>query len=370
MQNETRQPNTEQPKRRLSAHRVIWFLVFLLLVGLTLYAITCRSDDFSKEKLGAMLRGASPFWIVCAFLCMFGFILFEAISLRHLTTFLGHKRSFWRNTIYSSADIYFSAITPSATGGQPASAVFMLGDKIPGAVTTMVLLLNVMLYTVSLLVVGILCFLFCPAAYFSFSFPSRVLIVAGFLIQTLFVAALLLLILKEKIILRVAGAGLTLLHRLHLLKDVEKRRESLHHMAEEYRECIHTFRNGKGVVFRVFLLNMMQRLCNIGVTLCIFLAIGGSPEQIREVLVTQGFVVLGANAVPIPGAVGVSDGLFLDGFRELIPDTACVEFLSRGISFYVCLLFCGSIFLIATVGNAMRKRREHRGEHRKTDEKA
>lgn len=357
MQNEKRQPNTEQPKRRKSSHRVIWFLIFLLLAGLTLYAITCRSDDFSKEKLSAMLRGADMRWIVAAFLCMLGFVLFEALSLRHLTAFLGHKRSFWRNTIYSSADIYFSAITPSATGGQPASAVFMLGDKIPGAVTTMVLLLNVMLYTVSLLVVGILCFALYPTAFFSFSFPSQALIIAGFLIQTLFVAALLLLILKEKIILRVAGAGLTLLHKLHLMRDVDKRRESLHHMAEEYRECIRTFRNGKGVVFRVFLLNMMQRLCNIGVTLCVYFAIGGSAAQTREVLVTQGFVVLGANAVPIPGAVGVSDGLFLDGFRELIPDTACVEFLSRGISFYVCLLFCGLLFLIATVGNAMRKRR-------------
>lgn len=358
MQNETRQPNTEQPKRRKVSHRVIWFLVFLLLAGLTLYAIICRTEDFSSQRMLAMLRGASPFWIACAFLCMLGFILFEALSLRHLAAFLGHKRSFWRNTVYSSADIYFSAITPSATGGQPASALFMLRDKIPGAVTTMVLLLNIMLYTISLLVMGVLCFALCPGAFFSFSGPSRILILVGFLIQALFVVALLLLILKEKIILRVANAGLTLLHRLHLMRNVEKRRESLHHMAEEYRECIHAFRNGKGVVFRVFLLNMLQRFCNIGVTLCVFLAIGGSPVLAREILVTQGFVVLGSNAVPIPGAVGVSDGLFLDGFRDLMPNTPCAELLSRGISFYVCLLFCGLLFLIATVGNTMRKRRK------------
>lgn len=356
MENEKRQPNTGKPTRRTLSHRVIWFLVFLLLAGLTLYAIICRTEDFSSRQMVEMLRNASPFWIACAFLCMLGFILFEAMSLQHLTSFLGQKRSFWRNTVYSSADIYFSAITPSATGGQPASAVFMLRDQIPGAVTTMVLLLNVMLYTVSLLVVGVLCVVLCPAAFFSFSRPSQVLILAGFLIQTLFVVALLLLILKEKIILRVAGAGLTLLHRLHLLRNVEKRRESLHRMAEEYRECLRTFRNGKGVVFRVFLLNLMQRFCNIGVSLCVFFAIGGSPERTLEVLVTQGFVVLGSNAVPIPGAVGVADGLFLDGFRGLMPNTPCAELLARGISFYVCLLLCGSLTLIATVAHALRKR--------------
>ena len=362
MPNEKRQPNTERPTRRVSPHRVIWFLIFLLLVGLTLYAIICRTEDFSSRQMTAMLREASPFWIACAILCMLGFVLFEAMSLRRLAAFLGHKRSLWRNTVYSSADIYFSAITPSATGGQPASAVLMLRDKIPGAVTTMALLLNIMLYTVSLLVVGILCFLVCPAAFFSFSRPSRILILAGFLFQTLFVVALLLLILKEKIIQRLAGAVLTLLHRLHLLRDVEKRRESLHRMAEEYRECLRAFRNGKGVVFRVFLLNLLQRFCNIGVSLCVFLAIGGSPAQAREVLVTQGFVVLGANAVPIPGAVGVSDGLFLDGFRGLMPDTPCAELLSRGISFYACLLLCALLFLFATLGHAMRKRRLQKKE--------
>ena len=357
MPNEKRQPNTERPTRRVSPHRVIWFLIFLLLAGLTLYAIICRTEDFSSQRMVEMLRGASPFWIACAFLCMLGFVLFEAMSLRSLTGFLGHKRSFWRNTVYSSADIYFSAITPSATGGQPASAVFMLRDQIPGAVTTMVLLLNIMLYTVSLLVVGILCFLLCPAVFFSFSRPSRILILAGFLFQALFVVALLLLILKEKIILRLAGWGLKILHKLHLLRDVEKRQESLHRMAEEYRECLRTFQKGKGVVFRAFLLNLLQRLCNIGVSLCVFLAIGGSPELAMEVLVTQGFVVLGSNAVPIPGAVGVADGLFLDGFRGLMPNPPCADLLSRGISFYVCLLFCGSLTLIATVGNLLRKRR-------------
>lgn len=362
MSNEKRQPNTERPPRRISPHRVIWFLIFLLLVGLTLYAIICRTEDFSSRQMTAMLREASPFWIACAVLCMLGFVLFEAMSLRRLAAFLGHKRSLWRNTVYSSADIYFSAITPSATGGQPASAVFMLRDKIPGAVTTMVLLLNIMLYTVSLLVVGILCFLFCPAAYFSFSRPSRILILAGFLFQALLVAALLLLILKEKIIQRLAGWGLNLLHKLHLLKDVERRQESLRRMAEEYRECLRAFRKGKIVVLRAFLLNMMQRLCNIGVSLCVFLAIGGSSERVREVLATQGFVVLGSNAVPIPGAVGVADGLFLDGFRGLMPHTPCADLLSRGISFYVCLLFCGAVSLIATVGNVLRKRKKAKKE--------
>ena len=344
--------------RRKLIRRLFWFFLFMLLVVLTLRALTHGPHGLSPAQLLELLRSASPLWIAAAFLCMLGFILFEALSLRSLAIFLGNRRSLWRNTVYSAADIYFSAITPSATGGQPASAVFMMRDGMPGAVTTMCLLLNILLYTVSTLVVGVLCFVIYPSAFFAFPTFSRVLILLGVAVQVLLLTGLLLLILREGIILRISNAVLSLLHRLHLLKNVEARRESLHRMAEEYRTCIRAFRGGNFVVFRAFLLNLLQRFCNIAVTLCVYLAVGGSPALSREILVTQGFVVLGASAVPIPGAVGVSDFLFLAGFHELIPDTVGVELLSRGISFYVCLLLCGLIVLLVTILDAIRKRRK------------
>lgn len=338
--------------------RLLWLLVFLVLVALTLYAVICGAEDFSAKRLGTLLKTASPVWLVAAVLCMLGFVLFEGLSLRRLEAFFGCKRPVRRNLIYSAADVYFSAITPSATGGQPASAVLMIRDGIPAAVTTMCLLLNLMLYMAALLVIGLLCFILKPAAFLHFSLPSKALILSGFVLQTLFAAGLLLLVLKEKIILKLVGWGLRLLHRLHLIKNIEKRQEALHRMAEEYRACIRAFRGDKGVVVRVLLLNLLQRLCNIGVTVCVFLAVGGEPSDAFTVLLLQGYVLLGAHAIPIPGAVGVTDYLFLDGFKHLVPDTACVELLSRGISFYICLLLCGGAVLLSSFLHALKKRKE------------
>ncbi len=346
-------------KKKPARHtRLLWLLLFLALVALTLYTVMSGSDDFSAERMLALLQNASPLWLIAAVLCMLGFVLFEGLSLRHLESFFGHKRPVRRNLIYSAADVYFSAITPSATGGQPASAVLMIRDGIPAAVTTMCLLVNVMLYTVAVLVIGLLCFLVKPALFLHFSLPSKLLILSGFCVQSLFVAGLLLLVLKEKIILKLAGWGLKLLHKLHLIKNIEKKQESLHRMAEEYRSCIRAFRGGKGVVARVLLLNLLQRLCNVGVTVCVFLAVGGAVSDAFIVLIVQGYVLLGAQAIPVPGAVGVTDYLFLDGFRELIPDTACVELLSRGISFYLCLLLCGGAVLLSSFLRALKNKRK------------
>lgn len=349
-----------EPKKPKNHSRLLWFILFLILAALTLRALTVGTEDFSVAKMKELVANANPLWVLLALGCVAGFIFTEAWSLRLLERFFGHARSMRRNTVYSAADIYFSAITPSATGGQPASAVFMLRDGIPAAVTTMALLLNIMLYTASILVVALLCFLIAPGVFFAFGLPSRVLIVLGICLQALFATGLFLLVIREKLITGLAGFFLRLGHRLHLVRNIERRQEALHRMADEYRECIHAFRGGLGVVLKSFALNVLQRFCNIGVTLCVFMAIGGSFASAPEVLVTQGFVVLGSNAIPIPGAVGVADYLFLDGFEGLVADVTCVELLSRGLSFYACLIFSGAIILLALLADAVRRHRRRK----------
>ena len=51
------------------------------------------------------------------------------------------------------------------------------------------------------------------------------------------------------------------------------------------------------------------------------------------------------NSVPIPGAVGAADYLFIDGFGGILKDPVSIELLSRGISFYCCIIICGIITL-------------------------
>ena len=91
---------------------------------------------------------------------MLGFILFEGFALVVLRRAFGYRRGVWSGYIYSASDIYFSAITPSATGGQPASAYFMIKDGVPGMVVTVTLVANLFMYTLSIIAIGFVCFFF------------------------------------------------------------------------------------------------------------------------------------------------------------------------------------------------------------------
>ena len=161
--------------------RVLWSLIFLALIVITIYTITSQSKSFSVEGFADFLSEANPFWLGIAFLCMLGFVFFEGMAVRTLSNMFGYKRNIRKNFVYASADIYFSAITPSASGGQPASALFMIGDGIPTTVTTIVLLINLTLYAFTLILQGLVCLFLGAGNLENFDGFSIVLIIFGLL---------------------------------------------------------------------------------------------------------------------------------------------------------------------------------------------
>ena len=116
--------------------RRIWSLLFFALAVLTVWAVISQSENFSFTQFRDTLSNSSAAWMIAAVVSMLGFILFEGMAVLCIIKAFGYKRNFGRGFLYSAADIYFSSITPSATGGQPASAYFMMQDGIPGAVVT------------------------------------------------------------------------------------------------------------------------------------------------------------------------------------------------------------------------------------------
>lgn len=347
---------TEKQKKSGRAGKIVWLLLFIVLVAATIFVIT-RNKDFSFDNFMKTIRNANPFFIAGAFLCMAGFVVFEALALRHLERFFHSPKSVPKNIVYSAADIYFSAITPSATGGQPASAMFMIKDGLSPATTTLCLMLNLSLYMISIVVIGIVCLAVHPALLLNFAPVSRGFIIAGLFVQSVLVAGILLMALKDKWILSICDFFLRFLHKIHLVKNLESKRQRLANLAAEYRTCLNVVKGHWKVLIVTFLLNLLQRLSNIGVSVFIFLAVGGDPAKTVDAFLTSSLVVVGSNSVPIPGAVGVTDALFIDGFSSLISNTVSVELLSRTVSFYICIFVCGTITLLATIRNAFRKKR-------------
>ncbi len=339
--------------------RILWSALFVLIAGASVFVIISQSRTFTLETFLDYLQRFSPGWIACAFAAMLGFIYFEGEAVSSLVRSFGCPVGRSRSLVYSASDLYFSAITPSATGGQPMCAYFMVKDGVPPLVATVALIANLAMYTAAIILIGAATLLAHPAVFLTFGTVSRLLIVLGFMVQAGLLIFFVLLLFHSRLMSRICSGVLWLLCRLKLLRHEERRRASLEKHMSDYALYAGMIKEHRAALGRAFILNLLQRLSLITVPFFLYLASGGSARIASRVWAVQCCTILGSNIVPIPGAMGVSDYIMLDGLADLIParDVVDFELLSRGVSFYVLVLLCGAVTLAAYL-NVRRKSKD------------
>ena len=340
----------------------MWSVLFVLIAAATIWAVLSQSRSFSLRSFLSYASGASKPWLAMALLSMLGFIVFEGEALVVICRAFGCPVSRGRAFVYSASDIYVSAITPSASGGQPACAWFMIKDGIPGMVAAVVLLANLSMYALSILVLGLITLLVRPGVFLSFGLLSRVLVISGYLVQSALAAFFVMLLLKGDLLHNICRTALHFLCKIRVLKQEEEKQRGLDRRMEEYAAHARMIKEHKRAMVKAFFFNMLQRASVISVPFFVFLASGGEPARSGDIWAVQCYTVIGSNAVPIPGAMGVSDYIMLDGFGKVISYQNAVNFelLSRSLSFYVCVALCGITALIKYLHQRKLERKNDR----------
>ena len=162
-------------------NKIICFIVTLILAVFTIYAVF-SGGGISVEELVACVKASSWQGLALAVLSMLGFIYFEGEAIRVIVAHMGYPAKRSHGFLYSAADVYFSAITPSASGGQPASAFFMMRDGMPGAAVMTALLVNLIMYTLAVVTIGLVDVILFPKIFLNFTWVGKLLIIGGGLI--------------------------------------------------------------------------------------------------------------------------------------------------------------------------------------------
>lgn len=339
--------------------KLFWSLFSLGLAALSIWAVMSQSKKWSLADIVDSLRQADPLWLLAAIVCTVLFVVLEGVALSVLLKGIGYGQPFSHCMLYSTSDIYFSAITPSATGGQPASAYFMVKDGVPAGAATVTLLVNLILYTVSLIILGLISVIFWPGLFFGLGTVSRILIALGFVIQVGLTILFFLLLGKGPTVFKLLRRFVRFLHGKKLIHRLEHRLKKLDTAQEEYETCAKIMKGKSGVFLRALVWNTLQRGLQLAVPMCIYLALGGEAKHAGVLFASQCLVVLGYAPVPIPGAMGVADYLMLDAFSCLsfiaIEEAIRLEMLSRGLMFYLCVATSGILTLL---GYMLLKKKE------------
>ena len=336
---------------------IVWSGIAILLAVGSIGAVLAYSRELKVSDIIQFFRSSDPGWMTLAVCCSVAYIFFEAEALRRLLKDTGYRKNFGHTLTYSAADIYCAAITPSATGGQPVCAWFMVRDGIPIGVVTAILLAFLIMHTLATVAIGLVSLLVRPGVFLGFSIVSRIFIVLGYVTLTGLGIFFLVLTRLENWIYRTGCRLIDWLAKKKLIKRTQYWRDWYKGIIDDYGSSFKMMysKGGGRTWIAIFVLNLLQRLAQQSVSSLVYLATGGERSKVLTVFVSQVFTAIGSMCVPVPGGSGVADFLLIDGLREIMDKQSAVqlELVSRGLSFYVCVLVSLAIVLL---GYFVRKR--------------
>ena len=327
--------------------KAMWSVITLALAVITVWLVM-KSSGMTPSQLAQALANADPVFLLPAFLCMLGIVWFEGRADLTILRRAGYPRKKRNGFVYAAADSYFSAITPSATGGQPASAFFMMRDGVPAAVATASLLANLVMYNAAILTIGIVCIVARPQLYRHYLPGGRALIILGIVVLAFMGLVFFFLLWRQRTLFVIAQKVIGVLVKIRLMRHPDKWQKKLEKAMREYGACVTLLAGSKRMWIMAYLFNILQRVSQFCVTVFAYLALGGKLSVCPDLWVTQCMVSLGANCVPIPGSMGVTDYLMLDGYMHLMDKQSAyrLQMLARGMSFYFCVLLSGLVVLV------------------------
>ena len=331
--------------------------VLLVLIGITLIILFTSNRELNFGSIWEFLRQSRPLYLVLAFACMLIWIACEGISLRIIARKLGYKCKMVSAMAYSCADIYYSALTPSASGGQPASAYYMIKDGIDGGGTSFILIFNLIAYTFAIFVVAAFGFILRPAMFLGFEFFVKFLIIIGLVIQALLLGFFIACMCWSNG-LRKAGNGIiSLLSRMKIIKNTEKWRNKLDGAIDTYHAGFVMIRKHKSVFFWALIFNIAQRVVRLLIPA--FVCYSVNPDiSFWEVIAMEAYVTIGYNSIPIPGGVGAFEYMYMNvysvGFEASFILASMM--VTRTISYYLSMVVSGA-YTLTYHGIQMRKKK-------------
>ena len=220
--------------------------------------------------------------------------------------------------------VFYNAVTPGASGGQIMQAYTFKKQGIQISAAVSIMAMYSIAFQIVLVTLGTISFIIkydslmqleaipFDIAGLQFSVPIWPLTIFGFSINVLAIGGILLMAYSRIFHNFVMGPCISLLHKLHIVKDADKKRESLRIQVENFKmEFRRLFTNIPFVTLILFLF-VCYALVKFSYPYFCGKALGNMSENsnLFDAIVLSNYHSMVTQLIPIPGAAGVSEYFF------------------------------------------------------------
>lgn len=315
-------------------------IIFIVLIVLTFYIIL---KDQNIAEIFNILSGVKIEFIAIAIICMCFYMTCEAVNIGRTLKALNEKSTFLRNIKYALIGFFFSSVTPAASGGQPMQIYYMYKDKISVANSTLALLINltcVQIVTISVALISL---------FFNYEYLNGALIgffILGIALNSTALALLLISIFSKRMTKGLINIAIKIL-KFFKIKNIESKQEKLENELLKYQGSATYIKNNKLLILKALITTYVQYITYYSISYWVYRSFGLTEHNIFEITSIQSVVYATVSGIPSPGAVGVSEGAFIEIFKSIYSKTMLngAMILNRGVNFYLfvilsCIVVC------------------------------
>ena len=321
---------------------IISLLIFLIIFIFT-YKILFQGQDINSICNAVKKAG----WIYTASASLLGvfYVSMEGVMIWYLLCSMKEKTSVFHCIQYSFIGFFYSAITPSATGGQPVQLYYMSKDGIKGSHSTVTLMTVAVAYKLVLVLIGIglLLFWYTPLRYYLNNYFF--LYIVGLLVNVVVVAFVLAVMLHPDFIISCSKRIVSFLANIGIIKNKSKCIMKIEEFVESYKQAVDFLKVQYKKLSCILLMTFVQRCSMFLILYIVYLGFNLNTVSFTTIFCFQAAIYVTVDMLPIPGAQGITELVYKSVFTGLFMNCLIPSMLiSRAANFYI--LFIISILVV------------------------
>ncbi|MCQ2513735.1 MAG: flippase-like domain-containing protein [Ruminococcus sp.] len=340
-----------QKNGKISVTLVLNIVVAIMTAYLLVYF--CVSEDGMIDLLSKH-DGLNLFWLLIALLVYEANILIDSVVTFFIVRTQFKSFRFLDAIKVAFVGIFFSAVTPSSTGGQPMQLYLLSKMRISvgfgsACMTQKFIVYQIMTALFSIYSVITRFDLFKSAFT---NFWSSAFIVLGLLFQLSVTAGFLIISFNKRLTNSIMKFVSYIMHKLKFIKNPDGKIKKIQSEVDTFHSYNKVLIGNKKLLIFTYLMVFFQVLCVMAVPFFIYISFG-MPQianangvatgNFADFVCIQSFVIFTSNLVPLPGASGGAELAFTMYFSQFfeIGNVSKIKpaiLMWRFISYYATLL--------------------------------
>lgn len=328
-----------------------YFLNFVLIFGLTLFALWFALKDHYQEVMNSL---AQVRWYWFIIIIVWG--IFYTVVIGLILTLLAreYKKDYTvkEGLVNGFVGAFFSGITPSATGGQFAQAYIFKKQGIKVSDGASLLYADFIIYQTTMIAYVTILFLLRFSYYYQTVSQFFIFILFGYFFNSSIIVLLWTMAKFPKVYMRLSKWAVKLLHKIHIIKDEQRTLEGWSIQLNAFTSEIKQLKDKKKLIFKAVLLNVLRLTVWFTLPYAVAVAIGVDMHlsMLVDVVAMSAFVSMANAFIPVPGASGGTELVFTWIFSATMMSAmqaSSVMILWRFSTYHLILLIGGAVFIFA-----------------------